>query len=924
MENFNSRKLKIPASVYRLQLSADFPIKSALNILPYLKDFGIEAIYCSPYFKSFSSQGYDVTDPNAFHPLLGTLEEYKTFCAKLKELELLHIADIVPNHMSIKGGQNRWWQDVLENGPFSEYASYFDINWSPEKPELQDRVLLPILSSAYVEALENQEIILSYEEGKFFLRYSDYLLPLAFHSYALILENDIEQLKRTYEEDDPEWKEYQALIQHYRLFPISGQEREAKKEEGREKLLIFFNHSKKIHKHILKQIQRFNGRKQKTASFDLLDKLLEAQFYRLSYWRVASHEINYRRFFNINELVSIHIENETVLENHHRWLFELVNEDQIQGIRIDHPDGLYDPVTYFHRLRQKIKVFTVVEKILEGKEKLPPDWEVEGTVGYDYLNVLNGIFVCQENEKTLTAIYEEFIGKKVDFEEILYRSKRFFTDYEMVSEVESLGLKLDRLSEKNREYRDFTRHELTKALAEVIACFPVYRSYINPQGEVSERDRHIIKIAIEKAKSCAYDLDVSIFEFLEKVLLTKARIRPEEEEAYRDFVLRFQQLTAPIMAKGMEDTAFYIYNRLLSLNEVGAEPAHFGHSIGEFHSHNLEKKEKWPYGFLATSTHDTKRSEDARMRLNVLSEMPERWNLELKKWSLINSKHKKGPIAANTEYFIYQTLIAAWPHGPLNSEELSVFTERIWKVILKSIREAKLETSWLYPNVEFEEMVHAFLLAILSEEHFLSQFTEFHQLIDRCGAWNSLSQVALKIGSPGVVDIYQGNECLTYRLVDPDNRSSVDFELRKKSLAQIKKEDLAHLFKAHELSKLKFLLQTKALHFRNKYKDLFLEGEYLPLKTEGVRKEHVIAFLRKKEDTFVVVLAGRFFSALDSDSPLGKHAWDDTEILLPEGWDELALTDLFTDKKIHVKKRGNTCSLVVSQVFEFLPFSYLF
>lgn len=919
----------IPSSVYRLQLNGDFPLKKAILILPYLKELGVEGVYCSPFFQAYSKHGYDVTNPNRLNPKIGTMEEYKEFCKALKKNGLKQIVDVVPNHMGIKGGQNPWWQDVLEHGPYSEYASFFDINWSPEKKELQDRVLLPILGNTYGKVLENQEIQLNFQKGEFLMHYADFPLPVAPHTYPLILECDIENLKNSYDEKHPDWNEYQAVIELYRFFPLSFQERIQKKEEGKKRLQTLVEKSSKIKRHLHHILSLFHGRKRSPRSFDLLDRLLEGQFYRLAYWRVANHEINYRRFFNIHELVSIRIEEESVLESHHRWLFELLKEGGIHGLRIDHPDGLYDPVSYFERLRKQFPIFTVVEKILDRKEALPETWQVEGTVGYEYLNLLNGLFIRQDHEKAFTEIYEEFLGHPLDFDEILYNSKKLFTNYEMVSEVEALGLKLDRLSETNREYRDFTRHDLTKALAEVIACFPVYRTYIGPTGKVSKRDKLYISIAIEKAKVKAKDLDISIFDFVEKLMLGGLRTKKEEQERYREFVLRFQQLTGPMMAKGLEDTSFYVYNRFVSLNEVGGDPPHFGHSIGEFHRHNQNKLKKWPYGFLSTSTHDTKRSEDIRMRLNVLSEIPEMWRLEVKKWALVNSKYKKESPTANTEYYIYQTLIGVWPKGGFRKGGYHPFCERVWAILLKSMREAKQETSWMYPNEAYEEEVKAFFFAILSEEksnNFLKLFTTFLKQIDRYGGWNSLSQIAIKMGSPGVVDIYQGNEILTYRLVDPDNRVEIDFEVRKKMLASVKSRTPAKLFTSHDLGEVKLYIHYKVLHFRKKHHDLFLDGEYLPLRSRGGRKEHVIAFMRKINGKFLIVVAGRFFSRLasaDWDVPLGIHAWGDTEILLPSEFKNKTLHDLFIDKKRDVINRGNYTYLRVADILKDLPVSYL-
>jgi len=862
MKNLNLSE--VPSSVYRFQLNADFPLKKAIKVLPYLKDLGVEGVYCSPFYVAYSSHGYDVTDPNHLNPKVGTPQEYTQFCNTLKKLGLKQIVDVVPNHMGFKGGGNKWWQDVLENGPKSKYASFFDIDWNPEKSELHNRVLLPILGSNYGTALENQEIKLHYNKGRFWLQYADYPLPIAPHTYKMILENP----------DQADKKEIQKVL------------------------------------------NRFNGKKRSPESFESLDRLLEAQHYRLSYWKVASHEINYRRFFNIHELVAIRIEEEQVLEAHHRWLFQLIEDGHVQGLRIDHPDGLYDPVAYFDQLRERHPIYTVVEKILDRKELLPENWKVEGTVGYEYLNVLNGVFVDQSHERAFDDIYEEFLGYAPDFEEIVYRSKKLFALYEMVSEVEALGLNLDRLSEQSRYYRDFTRHDLTKALAEVIACFPVYRTYIAPEGKESKRDSHYLSIAIEKAKQHASDLDPSIFDFLEKLL----HIKLKNQAGYREFVLRFQQLTAPLMAKGLEDTTFYVFNRFISLNEVGGDPPHFGYSVSDFHRFNQEKLKKWPLGFLSSSTHDTKRSEDVRNRLNVLSEIPEQWRLEIKKWAKATKKFKGIGPCQNTEYFIYQLLVGVWPRHTLKKGEYQPLIERLWGVILKSMREAKQETSWMFPNEEYEEAVRAFLFAILTPDKnnlFLKHFLPFQKQIDRLGALNSFSATILKIASCGVVDLYQGNELLNYSLVDPDNRHPVDFDFRKKELAAIKKADPAKLMASQVYSRLKGFLHWKALHFRQEHRTLFLEGDYLPLKVRGQKKEHVIALLRFHEKEALIVLAGRFFAS----HGLG---WGDTEVILPKKWGKYDWTEVFTGKGVHLKPYGPYTSVLVSDIFKQLPVSYIY
>lgn len=914
----------VPASVYRLQLSSQFNFKKATQILPYLKELGIEGVYCSPYFKSYSEHGYDITDPNVLNPQLGTLGEYHRFCQELKRLEMFQIVDIVPNHMGTKGGQNHWWQDVLENGPYSEYASYFDVNWRPEKQELQDKVLLPILGQPYGKVLENGEIKLTYAEGNFTLHYADYPLPMAPHTLATILESGLEELKSSFSNKDPKWIEYQALIAFYHFFPLSPKDRAIKKIEGKKRLSALLKASPVLANHLKREIARYNG-KGKRWHFDRLDKLIEGQFYRLAYWRVARHEINYRLFFNIPELVSIRMEEERVFEIYHRLLMELVEKGCIQGLRIDHPDGLYNPIQYFERLRKKIPLLTVVEKILSKQERLPENWQIEGSVGYDYLQVSNGLFVKQSSAEAFTEIYEDFIGKTADFETIAYESKKFFAQYNMLSDIEAMGLKIDTLSETNREYRDFTRHELTRALTEVFAFFPVYRTYIGPDGTASKHDCHFIHIAIEKAKNKTKNLDLSIFDFLEKILTLTITEKPEIFELYKNFALHFQQMTGSIMAKGVEDTAFYIYNRFISLNEVGCDPQHFGSSVGEFHRFNEEKRKKWPYGFLATSTHDTKRSEDVRMRLHVLSEMPLRWKAEVKKWAFVNSKYKKPEISANTEYYIYQTLLGVWPATPFKDGNYSNFCERIWQIFLKAVREAKLETNWVFPNTAYEEAVHTFLLSILAKtkkNHFLELFLEFHKLIDHLGGLNSLSHSLLKIASCGVVDLYQGNETLTYRLTDPDNRYPVDYVRYKKMLRDLSQTEIDSLFAHGEWAQLKLCLQKKALNYRVENKELFLDGEYIPLKIKGEKKENVVAFMRRNRKKIVIVLAGRFFSELTHEGmrlPLGKEAWGNTEVILPAN---LSLTDLFTQKKRRLHKGGEPV-LKLSEVFDSLPISYL-
>lgn len=768
---------KLISSTYRLQLNKDFNLCMAITALEYLAKLGVDAIYCSPIATSNSSHGYDIINPNLLNPTIGTEKEFDAFLEKLKSLDLKVIIDVVPNHMGIAGG-NPWWEDVLEHGPDSKYASFFDIDWNSEKKELKGRVLLPILAEHYGTVLKQHEIKLHRDKNPPYLTYRDYYLPICPKTYSLI---------------------------------------------------------------------------PKRVTFEGLDKLLEAQHYRLAYWKVAAHEINYRRFFNIHELAALRIEDQNVLKKHHEWIFDLVSSGKVQGLRIDHPDGLYDPVTYFKRLQENKPILTVVEKILDRKEELPSAWQVDGTVGYEYLNLLTGLFVRKKSEDAFTKIYEDFIGEKIDFEQHIYQSKKYFAEVEMVSEVEALGLALDRISEHDPQFRDFTRIDLTRALSEVIACFPVYRTYIAPEGRVSRRDARYITNALHRARAKDPNLDPSIFDFLEKVLLLKL---PQKSRAYREFILHFQQLTGPLMAKGLEDTAFYRYNRFIALNEVGGDPEHFGTSIPDFHKFNQHKLQKWPYGLLASSTHDTKRSEDVRMRLAVLSEIPDRWQLEVKKWAMITQRFEKP--SPNTEYFIYQTLLGAWP----------IELERLWEVVLKSIREAKLETSWSHPNEVYEKVVYDFLSQTLQLEVFLESFLSFQEEIDRLGRLNSLSAVTLKLGSCGICDLYQGNEHFTYRLVDPDNRVPVTFRTQhdeKERITQI------------------------GLNFRKQHPRLFLNGNYIQLRT----KENLIAFARQHQEQLIIVTAARFYT----------H-WKGGEVHVSKEWIGKTFRNLFSGHTIEIHEKA--------------------
>lgn len=985
----------IPSSVYRLQFNHQFTFNQARMLIPYFKKLGIDALYCSPYFQSVSGSlhGYDVTDPNQINPEIGTAEDYEQFCRSLQENNMAQIVDVVPNHMGIKGNGNKWWMDILENGRASPASDAYDIDWEPVKPELRGKILIPILGDLYGRVLEKQEIKLRFSNGEFRVQYHDHRLPVDPGTYPMVLGSGLDELKKRLGRGRRPLKEYLAVVASFkRLLPTTHreptlmQERRRRKEEAKRRLSELIKRSAAISEFIRGRLRLFNGRIGDPKSFDLLDRLLNKQPYRMAHWRVAAEEINYRRFFDVNELAAIRIEDDRVFEDYHELLFKLIGEGRIKGLRVDHPDGLYDPPAYLRKLQRECLVrlvmkeeagrarrgrseksrrlsqirclvqkvldeypgakpfFIVAEKILDRREPLPENWNVHGTVGYDFLNALNGLFIRRDQEKEFEDFYTRYIGQNIDFDDLVYNAKKFFALVRMASEMNDLGHRLDLISERDRNYRDFTRNNLTLAIREVIACFPVYRSYISTGGDaVLQRDEKYVHLAVEKAKRKTPALNPAVYDFLRDVLLLKLSTKkPEERKLYRDFVLRFQQLTGPVMAKGLEDTSFYIYNRFLSLNEVGGDPFFFGYSRDDFHRQNIQRHKRWPAGMTASSTHDTKRSEDVRMRLNVLSELAGEWRQRVSKWSEINEKHRTGLNGGlepdrNTEYFIYQTLVGVWPDNDLADGGAAALVERLWQCFLKSVREAKIRTNWVSPNAEYEEAVRKFVVGITAAGEgnaFLRDFLPFQRKIMRFGKFNSLSALVLKIGSPGVVDTYQGTELWDYSLVDPDNRRAVDFRKRRDSLKFLVKKNQESLrgWMKERLGNdrdgfVKLFLLWKGLNFRKKRPELFIEGDYVPLAVEGLRERHAVAFLRKKGDSFAVIVGGRFFAQLISDSelPIGEGVWQDTRVLLPPDFpkDARSLREVFSEREVAVGARADERFLRLSDVLQSLSVSIL-
>jgi (1->4)-alpha-D-glucan 1-alpha-D-glucosylmutase len=736
-------------------------------------------------------------------------------------------------------------------------------------------------------------------------------------------------------------------------------ERRREKEIIKKRLGDLYNESEEVRSFIEENLRIFNGDPNDPRSFDLLDDLLNEQVYRLSHWQVATEEINYRRFFDINELGAIRMENPRVFEETHRLILKLIREGKVTGLRVDHPDGLYNPAEYFYRLQRgcfiqfclremgredepflvekigqlydekmsenptsslRTPFYVVGEKILIKSERMPEDWPIFSTTGYVFMNVVNGIFIRMDHEKPFEDIYGRFIKSRMDYQDLIYEKKKLIMETSMPSEINMLGVTLNRISEKDRQTRDFTLNNLTTAIIEVIANFPVYRTYITQAG-LNERDQRYIEQAVSRAKRRNPALSITVFDFLEDVLLLRypEHFNEPDKMEWLDFVMRFQQITGPVMAKGVEDTAFYVYNRFVSLNEVGGYPERFGTSLETFHGMNIERTKFWPYAMITTMTHDTKRSEDMRGRLDILSEIPEKWREHLIRWSRINKKMKtvidgQWIPDRNEEYLFYQTLIGVWPIHPMNEGDDEVFKQRIRDYMLKAVREAKVNTSWISPNLIYEENLLKFIDGVLSRSRnnpFLRDLEMFHAKISFCGMFTSLSQTLLKITCPGIPDFYQGTELWDFRLVDPDNRRPVNFDLRRESLAAIKKKIESPGANLKEFAKSliqewkdgtpKLYVIFKALNYRKGNPLLFRDGNYIPLETAGNLREHICAFARLREEEAVLVIVPRFLIPLverDTWGPLGREIWGDTRIVIPEDIPGNRFTNIFTGERI--------------------------
>ena len=945
-----------PLSTYRLQFNAAFTFGDAAAIVEYLHALGVSHCYASSYLKAVpgSTHGYDVADPTRLNPELGDDTAYAAWIARLRAFDMGHILDIVPNHMGIARSANPWWQDVLENGASSRYSPVFDIDWTPLKPELKDKVLLPVLGDAYGAVLERQEIQIEYEHGAFRARYYDTLLPIAPGTYDRILGIDKERLLEdlgSESEDAVEFLSILTAIRHLpgRLNTDSEQiaERDREKEVIKRRLSALTDRSPRVNAHVANAVCSLNGIAGCAESFDALDELLVMQAYRLAHWRVAGEEINYRRFFDINELAAIRMEDPPVFELVHAFPFDLIERGDLDGMRIDHVDGLFDPGNYLQRLRQRANAlragapsrpfYLVVEKILTDDEDLP-DWPVEGTTGYDFLVKTNGLFIDDRNEQAMNDVYERFVRLKVPFDEIAYRGKQLVLRVSMAGELNVLGHRLNLFSERHRHYRDFTLNALTQAMREIIACFPSYRSYVNERDEVSVQDRQALEYAVREAKRRNPNRPAAVYDFVSDLLLKRASyISEATRDEHMRFVGKFQQVTSPVTAKGVEDTALYHYNRLVSLNEVGGEPEVFGTTSNLMHAWLQRRAERWPHALSATSTHDTKRSEDVRARLNVLSELPGAWKQATSRWARINRRGRsivddQSSPSRNDEYLLYQTLLGTWPLEPMSPRQESDYRERIVGYMLKAMREAKAFTSWLNPSQAHEQAMTRFVETVLSPSNraFRQDFLQLHAAVARYGMYNSLAQLAIKVCAPGVPDFYQGSELWDFTLVDPDNRRPVDYELRIRLLTEIEAEcarcgraDVAARLHESGDDRLKLFTTAMLLRARRQEWDIFTHGDYNPVDVEGSRRDHVFAFARTAGDRRVIVVVPRLVATMASHGdapPLGERVWGDTRLMPLPGVRSGGFHNVMTDCCVPLEETG---AIRVADVFDRFPVAVL-
>jgi (1->4)-alpha-D-glucan 1-alpha-D-glucosylmutase len=891
----------IPSATYRLQFGPSFGFREARRRIQYLRELGIGCVYASPVFmaRRGSTHGYDVTDPTRLNPQLGSAEDFEALVEEVHRCGMTWMQDIVPNHMAFDV-QNPILFDVLENGPRSRYYHFFDVEWEHPYEGIKGRLLAPFLGNFLGECIANGEIRLSYGSEGFALHYYELTFPVGIESYATILTHNLSTVRRKIGRSHPDYVKLLGilgLLYVMKNVPLSETTIERYDQIGFIKVLLWelYASNADIRTFVDGNLKTFNGDAVTGGDRKLLEGLLQDQYYRLSFWKVAVEEINYRRFFNINGLISLRTEDQSVFEHIHSLVFEWVERGVLSGLRIDHVDGLWDPTLYLQGLKKKVgSLHLVVEKILGCDEDIPDFWPVHGTTGYDFLNTVNGLFCEPRNETSFERIWRRFTGFSTSYEELVQRKKRFIVEKHMAGDIDNVAFLMKSIAGRFPAGSDFTLNGLRRAIAQLLVTFPIYRTYLS-RSHFREADRRVVADTVQRAQELEPDLNHEL-QIIGEMLLPEfaEKLSGDDAPEWLRAVMKFQQLTGPIMAKGFEDSVLYVYNRLLSLNDVGSQPNRFGLSRSAFHR-EMKRAAQWrPHSMLATSTHDTKRGEDVRARLNVLSEIPNRWERVVRSWSKLNRRHRKSlgrlpAPAPNDEYFLYQTLVGSFPFYEVEGTN---YVDRIQAYMLKVVREAKEHSSWLKPKLVYEDAVHSFVEAILTpgeKNLFLDSFLLFQRDVAFYGVFNALAQVLLKITCPGVPDFYQGTELWDLSLVDPDNRQPIDFEAREQLLRGIRKcasgwdgRGLRELMDSRADGRIKLYTILRGLEARSANSDLFGSGSYVPLQVLGRRRHHVVAFARRRGTRTAITAVPRFLADVVQPGvyPLGKAVWQDSAVKL--------------------------------------------
>lgn len=889
-----------PTSTYRIQFHKDFNLEKFEKTIPYLKQLGVRTIYASPIFESTpgSTHGYDGVNPHQINPEIGTEQKLLEISESLKADGIQWLQDIVPNHMAFHQ-RNLWLTDVLEKGRQSVYASFFDIDW--ENAAYSGKLMVPFLGGPLEEVVE-KDCHVEYSGGRFVLNYFDTLYPLNLRSYERILslettgQQDIRQLSSQLE-NIHQVEEPLILEQQWNEFLLQ---------------LSSLMKNTEVRNFVNGIFQRINNDK------NLLLEIADEQFYQLAYWKDTDKQINFRRFFTVNGLICLNIQEEEVFDHFHSYIKSLVDKGVFQGLRIDHIDGLSDPDLYLQQLRKLAgdETYIVVEKILEPGEELPKNWPVQGNTGYDFLSMVNNLFTDKSAEKAFTKFYEKLSGDKKSVPEQIHEKKAAILNQHMAGELENLYRLFSNLNLVEND-RFENEPNLKEAIGEFLIYCPVYRYYGN-SFPLRDDEATAIQRIFDEIKKEKNHLTEAV-ELLEQVIL----IEPQKaDEGYNSSALRFyqrcMQFTGPLMAKGVEDTLMYTYNRFIGHNEVGDALENFGFTTDEFHQLMIDRQANWPLSLNGTSTHDTKRGEDVRARLNVLTDLREDWIEAVSQWQFLNTDlSKQHRIDANDQYFIYQTLVGALP---MPGEDETNLESRIHEYLIKALREAKVNSGWAEPNDDYETAAKNFASALLDKQKpFVNILRKFIGKIADFGIVNSLSQVLLKFTCPGVPDVYQGCELWDFSLVDPDNRRPIDYEMRKTLLEELKTGDLNQLWDTRYNGQIKLWLTHTLLQIRNTNPELFASADYIPLKVKGKAKEYIFAFARKYQQEWIILVVPLHLAKLSNKQQrkVNELKWKNTRIILPENAPE-EFNNLITKLKSKVENE-----IFVKDIFENLPFAIL-